>query len=95
MKFASSLLAAGALLAAPSAMAQVKEPAPDYKVVPAVQVVERTSNGRAAVVEIAGERIDVCMNDRQDNCIQPRAAGLGFGEVPLSYWPGEPVTSRY
>jgi len=36
----------------------------------------------------------VCKGDVQDSCIQPREAGLNYGNVPLDYWPGEPASSQ-
>ena len=32
--------------------------------------------------------------EAQDACIQPRAAGLNWGDVPLNHWPGEAVSER-
>lgn len=40
----------------------------------------------------AGE-YPICGGDVQDSCIQPRAAGLNRGNVPLDYWPGQPASS--
>jgi len=34
----------------------------------------------------------VCNAQRQDECINPRAAGLHFGNRPLAYWPGKPAS---
>lgn len=34
----------------------------------------------------------VCGGDIQDSCIQPRAAGKSYGNVPLDYWPGKPAS---
>lgn len=53
-----------------------------------VEVVERDAQGKATKVRVNGEIIDVCMSEEQDGCIQPRAAGLGWGDMPLSYYPG-------
>ena len=33
-----------------------------------------------------------CRGDRQDNCINPREAGLNYGNRPLAYWPGRPAS---
>lgn len=57
------------------------------------EVVERNDRGHATKVRRDGNTLDVCMNERQDNCIQPREAGLGWGDRPLDYWPGH-TTSR-
>ncbi|WP_144095500.1 hypothetical protein [Croceicoccus sediminis] len=35
----------------------------------------------------------ICGGDIQDSCIQPRAAGKNYGNVPLDYWPGKPASS--
>ena len=89
MKTSSIIIAAGAMAIASSASAQVQEPAPQYKVNPQVQIVERNDRGMATAVKVGDARYPVCMSEREDGCIQPRAAGLGFGERPLGYWPGE------
>ncbi len=34
----------------------------------------------------------MCTEDNQDSCINPRAAGLDFGGVPIDYWPGRPAS---
>lgn len=94
MKTLATLIAAGTLGISGAAVAQVNEPAPTYKVAPMVQVLERNARGKATRVAVRGQAYAVCMNDRQDSCIQPRAAGLGFGDRPMQYWPGEPVSSR-
>ena len=52
-------------------------------------VVERTADGKATKVSIEGKVYDVCMSEAQDSCINPRAAGLNWGDRPLGYWPGE------
>ena len=88
------MLAAGALTFSGTAIAQVNEPAPMYKVAPEVKVLERNARGRAIAVQIGNQAYKVCMNDMQDNCIQPRAAGLNYGNRPLATWPGEPASSR-
>jgi len=33
-----------------------------------------------------------CRGDRQDSCINPREAGLDYGNRPLDYWPGRPAS---
>ena len=54
-------------------------------------VVQRNAAGRATEVKVGDTVYAVCMTEKQDDCIQPRAAGLKFGEKPLGYWPGKPV----
>lgn len=57
------------------------------------EIVERNNRGRVTKVRIDGRVYSVCMNSEQDSCINPRAAGLGFGNRPLMYWPGQPASS--
>ncbi|MEE4155382.1 MAG: hypothetical protein V2I27_14585 [Erythrobacter sp.] len=53
------------------------------------EIVERNNRGKATKVRVEGTVYDVCMTQGQDDCIQPRAAGLNWGDVPLAYWPGD------
>lgn len=57
------------------------------------EIVERNDRGMATKVRIDGKVYDVCMNADQDSCINPRAAGLNWGNRPLTYWPGQPASS--
>lgn len=57
-------------------------------------VVERNAKGKATKVRIGGEIIDVCMNDRQDQCINPRAAKLGWGDRPLETYKSDSNDKR-
>ncbi len=57
------------------------------------EVVEKAPNGRASVVEIGGTRYPVCNAADQDGCINPREAGLNWGNRALDYWPGQPASS--
>ncbi|MHA7818631.1 MAG: hypothetical protein ACX930_03170 [Erythrobacter sp.] len=57
-------------------------------------VVATNDRGKATQVRINGKIIDVCMNEAQDNCINPRAAGLNWGDRPLEYWPGKSESSQ-
>ena len=59
---------------------------------PKVTVVSTNDDGKATQVSIEGKVYDVCMNEEQDRCINPRAAGLDWGNVPLDYWPGQPAS---
>ena len=34
----------------------------------------------------------VCKSESDDACIQPRAAGLDWGNRPLDHWPGKPAS---
>lgn len=94
MKYPAAILAAGVLALGAPAVAQVQEPAPDTKVQAEVQVVEKNARGLATKVKVGDKIYDVCMNDQQDDCINPRAAGLGWGDRPLAYWPGKPASLK-
>ena len=52
-----------------------------------VKIVERDARGRATKVLVQGVEYAVCMNERQDSCIQPRQIGLGWGPEPASKYP--------
>jgi hypothetical protein len=58
------------------------------------QIVERGPDGKASVVRIDGRNYPVCnaSGARQDGCIEPRSAGLKWGDRPLKYWPGKPAS---
>lgn len=56
------------------------------------EIVETNAKGQATKVRLGDKVVDVCMNDTQDGCINPRAAGLKWGNRPLSYWPGKPAS---
>ncbi len=55
-------------------------------------VTERNSRGRATKVTVEGHEYMVCEGAVVDACINPRAAGLNFGNVPLDHWPGKPAS---
>ncbi len=55
-------------------------------------VVERDSRGRATKVSVEGRTYEVCRQGMTDGCINPREAGLNFGNVPLDRWPGRPAS---
>jgi hypothetical protein len=79
--------------AAGAAAAQDRAPAsdpqgPDYRAETPV-VVQRGPNGRATMVRVGDMTYPVCQGEQADGCIQPRAAGLGWGDRPLQRWPGE------
>ncbi len=59
----------------------------------ATKIVERNAKGKATKVQIGEKVYDVCMSEKQDSCINPRAAGLNWGDRPLDYWPGKPASS--
>ena len=51
------------------------------------EIVERNDRGKATHVRVEGKIYEVCMNESQDSCIQPRAAGLGWGDIPAMDFP--------
>lgn len=55
-------------------------------------ITERDSRGRATKVSVEGREYVVCTGSIVDSCINPRAAGLNFGNVPLDHWPGKPAS---
>jgi hypothetical protein len=57
-------------------------------------VVARDANGRATKVSVDGTEYAVCTASVKDACINPREAGLNFGNVPLDHWPGQTGTQR-
>lgn len=57
-------------------------------------VVETDAKGKATKVSKDGMTYAVCTSDNSDNCINPREAGLKWGNVPLTRWPGKPASSR-
>jgi hypothetical protein len=65
--------------------------APGYHIDKAT-VVQRNAAGRATEVKVGDTLYAVCEGKVQDECINPRQAGLHFGDAPLSYWPGEPAS---
>ncbi len=84
-----------ALIAAATAgLALVATPAiaNDHMTDKGFKVVETNAKGQATKVEKDGSTYAVCMGDMKDSCINPRAAGLKWGNRPLSYWPGKPAS---
>lgn len=95
MKILIPLSAAAAIAVAGPAMAQNDETTMnDGSTKASTPVVVSTNDkGKATQVRIDGKVYDVCMTEEQDSCINPRAAGLDWGNVPLDYWPGQPASS--
>lgn len=56
------------------------------------QIVSRDAQGRAAEVRVDGQDYPVCHAQIQDECINPRAAGLKWGNRAIAYWPGKPAS---
>lgn len=86
----SAAAAVGVVLPA-AAMANAQDK--DYQA-EGVVVVETGRDGRATIVSIDGQRYAVCSRGRTDDCINPRAAGLDWGNRPLPDWPGDRATAR-
>lgn len=57
-----------------------------------VKIIARDARGQATQVTVNGHAYDVCIDGKQDNCINPRQAGLHFGNWPLKDWPGQPAS---
>lgn len=81
----SAALAAFTLLSVPAT-------ADDHMTSKGWTIVETNAQGKATKVSKDGFTYDVCMSDAQDSCINPREAGLNFGNWPLNYWPGKPAS---
>ena len=84
-----TLIAAAVLAATIAApvIAQTRTTAPAT-----ASVVERDARGRATRVSVEGRTYEVCRPGMTDGCINPREAGLNFGNVPLDRWPGRPAS---
>jgi hypothetical protein len=50
------------------------------------------TDGKAVMID--GIQVAVCTKDVQDSCINPREAGLNWGNRPLDYWPGKPASDK-
>ncbi len=55
-------------------------------------VTAKNAKGQATQVSKDGQTYNVCMGDVQDSCINPREAGLKWGNWPVGYWPGKPAS---
>jgi len=62
------------------------------KTEPKATVVAKGPKGKAQVVMLNGKEYQVCGGDVTDNCINPREAGLNYGNRALDYWPGKPAS---
>ncbi|UIP08162.1 hypothetical protein LY632_07145 [Erythrobacter sp. SDW2] len=57
----------------------------DYTTKVKAEVVERNAQGKATKVRIGEYIVDVCMDEGMtDGCINPRAAGLNWGNYPAA-----------
>ncbi|MDE8651595.1 hypothetical protein [Novosphingobium album (ex Liu et al. 2023)] len=66
----------------------------DQAAAPKPEIVEKDARGRPTVVRIDGQEYKVCTAEGQDGCINPREAGLKWGNTPLDYWPGKPASEK-
>lgn len=87
MKYLAAIAALGLALSA-SVYAQEQEHVEEAATGP--EVVEINERGQATKVRIGDKVYDICVGERQDSCINPRDAGLDFGNRELDYWPGKP-----
>lgn len=86
----AAVVAAGAAAAAP-AWAQDRASGIGAR---SPEVVERGPDGRVKSVRVDGVVYPVCQREGEDSCIQPRAAGLNWGDRPMQRWPGAPASER-
>lgn len=62
--------------------------------------VTTTTTGAGASVDFQGAEAaptppasyPICKGKIQDECVNPREAGLNYGNRPLKYWPGHPAS---
>lgn len=63
-------------------------------------VTTTTTTGAGASVDFQGAEAaptppasyPICKGKIQDECVNPREAGLNYGNRPLKYWPGHPAS---
>lgn len=89
MKHIAAILAVGTVFAF-SAAAATSGTTTQAK----AEIVQKNDKGQATQVRIDGKVYAVCMSDDQDGCINPRSAGLNFGNYELKHWPGRPASER-
>jgi hypothetical protein len=87
MKHIATILAAGTVLAFTAAAATSQTTAQGK-----AEIVQKNAKGQATQVRIDGKIYNVCLSDTQDSCINPRSAGLNFGNYELKHWPGRPAS---
>lgn len=59
---------------------------------PKAEIVKRGPDGKAEIVRIEGREYPVCKGEAVDGCINPRDAGLDWGDKEIDYWPGKPAS---
>jgi hypothetical protein len=57
-----------------------------------MEIIERDSKGRATKVRREGQEYNVCTSDDADGCINPREAGLGWGNNTAKEWTGREIS---
>ena len=50
------------------------------------------ADGKTVMVD--GKEVMICTKTVQDSCINPREAGLNWGNRPLDHWPGKPASEK-
>ena len=89
-----SAAAAASMALTGIAHASQNDMADGAKMDPKATVVNKGANGRAQTVMLNGKEYTVCGGDVTDGCINPREAGLNFGNRALDYWPGKPASEK-
>lgn len=54
----------------------------------------RETRGYPSEVTVDGQSYKVCSKTVVDSCINPRQAGLHFGNRPMADWPGQPASMK-
>lgn len=73
-------------------LAQAVPAQADHHEAAKAEVIEKDAQGKPTKVRIGDATYDVCTRDDQDSCINPRDAGLDFGNREIGYWPGKPAS---
>ena len=91
MKSLAALIAMGALSALTQpALAQDRPAMPDENASETTMTTPSRTDNTSAMP--ATREYPVCGGEVQDSCINPREAGLNYGNRPLEYWPGRPAS---
>jgi hypothetical protein len=61
---------------------------------PKAAVAARNHRGHPTEVMVDGQSYKVCSKTVTDSCINPRQAGLHYGNTPMKSWPGEPASMK-
>ena len=61
---------------------------------PRTTTAARNHAGHATEVTVDGQSYKVCSKTVTDSCINPRQAGLHYGNTPMKNWPGEPASMK-